>query len=219
MTEQDPDARKKLTTRTRLTSAGRKPREQFGFVNTPIYRGSTVLYPTYADLAGAQRTLQLRHPGHADDARAGGGLERARRRRDHRAHPIRPRGDHGRAARRGQGRRPHPGDGQRLPADAHLLRHGAGAPGRRDHLFRSDARPRGRRPGARDHQRAVLEAPGSQSFEVPDLPAYVTLARAQPLHDPRQHLGDAAVLCRRMRWASTWRPRPAPNTCRVIPTC
>ena len=50
MTEQDPDARKKLTTRTRLTSAGRKPREQFGFVNTPIYRGSTVLFPTYADL-------------------------------------------------------------------------------------------------------------------------------------------------------------------------
>jgi len=50
MADSDPEARKRLTTRTRLTSAGRKPREQFGFVNTPIYRGSTVLYPTYADL-------------------------------------------------------------------------------------------------------------------------------------------------------------------------
>jgi cysteine-S-conjugate beta-lyase len=31
---------------TRLAHAGRHPDEQFGFVNTPIYRGSTVLYPT-----------------------------------------------------------------------------------------------------------------------------------------------------------------------------
>src|SRR3954471_21273118 len=30
---------------TRLVSAGRDPIEQHGFVNTPIYRGSTVLYP------------------------------------------------------------------------------------------------------------------------------------------------------------------------------
>src|ERR1043165_2852685 len=30
---------------TRLVTAGRVPSEQFGFVNTPIYRGSTVLYP------------------------------------------------------------------------------------------------------------------------------------------------------------------------------
>jgi cystathionine beta-lyase len=34
--------------RTRLVVAGRNPDEQFGFVNTPIYRGSTVLYPTLA---------------------------------------------------------------------------------------------------------------------------------------------------------------------------
>ena len=31
---------------TRLVTAGRVPSEQHGFVNTPIYRGSTVLYPT-----------------------------------------------------------------------------------------------------------------------------------------------------------------------------
>ncbi|MDR3461647.1 MAG: cystathionine beta-lyase [Beijerinckiaceae bacterium] len=39
-----------LTMRTRLAAAGRNPAEQFGFVNTPVYRGSTVLFPTYADL-------------------------------------------------------------------------------------------------------------------------------------------------------------------------
>lgn len=36
--------------RTRLAHAGRKPDEQFGFINTPIYRGSTVLSPTMDDL-------------------------------------------------------------------------------------------------------------------------------------------------------------------------
>ena len=31
---------------TRLAHAGRKPAQQHGFINTPIYRGSTVLFPT-----------------------------------------------------------------------------------------------------------------------------------------------------------------------------
>lgn len=44
------EPRPAFRTRTRLVSAGRRPAEQFGFVNTPIYRGSTVLFPTYADL-------------------------------------------------------------------------------------------------------------------------------------------------------------------------
>jgi cystathionine beta-lyase len=35
---------------TRLVHAGRDPASQHGFVNTPIYRGSTVLFPTYDDL-------------------------------------------------------------------------------------------------------------------------------------------------------------------------
>ncbi|WP_395666994.1 cystathionine beta-lyase [Methylocella sp.] len=49
MSEQD-SGRDRLKTRTRLVSAGRRPSEQFGFVNTPVYRGSTVLFPTYHDL-------------------------------------------------------------------------------------------------------------------------------------------------------------------------
>ena len=51
MIESDPSDRQRLQMRTRLSSAGRRPAEQFGFVNTPIYRGSTVLFPTHADLA------------------------------------------------------------------------------------------------------------------------------------------------------------------------
>jgi cysteine-S-conjugate beta-lyase len=42
--------RKELKVRTKLVHAGRHPFEQHGFINTPIYRGSTVLFPTYADL-------------------------------------------------------------------------------------------------------------------------------------------------------------------------
>ena len=41
-----PDTRK-FGPATRLVHAGRDPSAQHGFVNTPIYRGSTVLYPTY----------------------------------------------------------------------------------------------------------------------------------------------------------------------------
>jgi cystathionine beta-lyase len=36
--------------RTQLVHAGRDPWQQHGFVNTPVYRGSTVLYPTMDDL-------------------------------------------------------------------------------------------------------------------------------------------------------------------------
>ena len=40
------DTNAQLGITTRLAHAGRNPDEQFGFVNTPIYRGSTVLYPS-----------------------------------------------------------------------------------------------------------------------------------------------------------------------------
>ncbi|MEJ0096447.1 MAG: cystathionine beta-lyase [Methylocella sp.] len=50
MTEMTPENRKSLKMRTRLIYAGRHPSQQHGFVNTPIYRGSTVLFPTVHDL-------------------------------------------------------------------------------------------------------------------------------------------------------------------------
>lgn len=40
---------------TLLTHTGRSPRDQFGFVNTPVYRGSTVLFETLADLEAQQQ--------------------------------------------------------------------------------------------------------------------------------------------------------------------
>jgi cystathionine beta-lyase len=50
MTETTPQDRIRLKTRTKLVYAGRHPSRQHGFINTPIYRGSTVLFPTFHDL-------------------------------------------------------------------------------------------------------------------------------------------------------------------------
>ncbi len=51
MTETTPEDRKRFKTKTKLIHSGRRPSEQHGFVNTPIYRGSTVLYPSFEDLS------------------------------------------------------------------------------------------------------------------------------------------------------------------------
>lgn len=48
MTE-TPQNHRHLKPRTKLVHAGRRPSEQHGFVNTPVYRGSTVLFPTLDD--------------------------------------------------------------------------------------------------------------------------------------------------------------------------
>ena len=45
MTKSTRESRAGMGKRTRLVHAGRQPFESFGFVNTPIYRGSTVLSP------------------------------------------------------------------------------------------------------------------------------------------------------------------------------
>ena len=50
--DQEPKSRR---SRTRLVHAGRNPSEQHGFINTPIYRGSTVLFPTVEALEGRKQ--------------------------------------------------------------------------------------------------------------------------------------------------------------------
>jgi cystathionine beta-lyase len=41
---------KKVAIETVVTHSGRHPERQFGYVNTPVYRGSTILFPTLDDL-------------------------------------------------------------------------------------------------------------------------------------------------------------------------
>ena len=54
MSKLSADTRAGLRSRTRLVHAGRDPQEQHGFVNTPIYRGSTVLADTIDDYQGGR---------------------------------------------------------------------------------------------------------------------------------------------------------------------
>ncbi|MFY9628457.1 MAG: cystathionine beta-lyase [Methylocystis sp.] len=51
MTKTTKETRRKKSSRTRIVHAGRKPMEQFGFVNTPVYRGSTVLFESAESFA------------------------------------------------------------------------------------------------------------------------------------------------------------------------
>lgn len=52
MTSNKDQKRRKKRMATLVTQAGRAPFDHFGFVNPPVYRGSTVLFPTVADLEG-----------------------------------------------------------------------------------------------------------------------------------------------------------------------
>jgi cystathionine beta-lyase len=55
MTNKDTGAADTLKPDTQLVVAGRDPSAQHGFVNTPIYRGSTVLYPSAEDFLKRNR--------------------------------------------------------------------------------------------------------------------------------------------------------------------
>lgn len=55
MTRDKQEKRPKKRMATVVTQAGRAPFDHFGFVNPPVYRGSTVLFPTVADLEGLRQ--------------------------------------------------------------------------------------------------------------------------------------------------------------------
>ncbi len=55
MTKLTPDTRATLKPRSLLVHAGRDPDEQHGFINTPVYRGSTVLFDNVAQMRTRER--------------------------------------------------------------------------------------------------------------------------------------------------------------------
>ena len=182
MSADPPADAPRLKLRTRLSAAGRRPAEQFGFVNTPIYRGSTVLYPTYADLqaragrfsygtSGTPTTRALEEAwselaGAATTVLTPSGLAAitvallcATKAGDHvlvMDNVYRP---------------------TRVFCDTVLRRFGVEAtyfdPMAPAATLAALLRP--------NTTCLVLEAPGSQSFEVPDLPSLVALARERDI--------------------------------------
>ena len=182
MSETDPESRAALSMRTRLSMAGRRPSEQFGFVNTPVYRGSTVLFPTYADLV--ERTGRFSYGTHGTPTSQA--LEEAWSELAGAADTvITPSGLAAisvallSAVKAGDHilvmdtvYRP-----TRTFCDTMLARLGVAT------TYFDPMLPAAELAGLVRPNTSVLfaEAPGSQSFEVPDLPALVALARERRL--------------------------------------
>lgn len=55
MSEKKSGNSERRSVETILTHHGREPDDQFGFVNTPVYRGSTVLFKTLDDMVGQKQ--------------------------------------------------------------------------------------------------------------------------------------------------------------------
>ena len=55
MSKSDEPSGSKGRPATKVVHSGRNPEAQHGFVNTPVYRGSTVLFPTLAELKSRQQ--------------------------------------------------------------------------------------------------------------------------------------------------------------------
>jgi len=47
-------SKSKQSLETIVTHSGRNPAEHWGFVNTPVYRGSTILFPTLDELESTE---------------------------------------------------------------------------------------------------------------------------------------------------------------------
>ena len=58
MTQNDKNGVSKPSIETLLTHSGRSPADHFGFVNTPVFRGSTVIFPTLDDLEDTTRAYR-----------------------------------------------------------------------------------------------------------------------------------------------------------------
>jgi len=68
MSKNEPESGPGFSVETVLTHHGRVPDEQFGFVNTPVYRGSTVLFRTLDDLESQQQRFLYGRAGNPTTA-------------------------------------------------------------------------------------------------------------------------------------------------------
>ena len=81
-----------------LTHHGRVPDDQFGFVNTPVYRGSTVLFKTLDDLEAQQQRFLYGRAGNPTTESVEAVITELEGRLSHAAGAFGPGGDHRRPA-------------------------------------------------------------------------------------------------------------------------
>ena len=185
-----------LKAETILVTAGRDTKAQKGFVNPPVVHGSTVLYPTAADLHAHRGEFQYGRRGTPttkalqealmalEGPQCAGVGDRA----------LGPGRDHHHPARGAEVRRSPAGLRQCLSSHPQFLQRHPGPLRRRDQLFRSADRRRHRRPvqaqyqggGGRGAGLAILR----NARHSRDRSGRACARRAR---DRRQHLGDGAV--------------------------
>src|SRR6185312_12271419 len=131
---QPPGAQNPQKSETRLVTAGRDTKAQKGFVNPPVFHGSTVLYPTAEDFHAHRAEFTYGRQGNPT-TRALQDVLMALEGPQCAGVGLAPCRDLNNPARGDEGRRPYPGLRQCLPAHAQFLQWPVGALWRRDHLF------------------------------------------------------------------------------------
>ena len=63
MSNDNKNGNRQPSIETILTHTGRHPEQQFGFVNTPVYRGSTILFPTLDELESTKPRYEYGRTG------------------------------------------------------------------------------------------------------------------------------------------------------------
>src|SRR6187402_3475539 len=68
MAEKNSNHGKSTSVETTLTHSGRHPDENRGYVNTPVYRGSTIVFPTLDDLESTEPRFDYGRTGNPSSA-------------------------------------------------------------------------------------------------------------------------------------------------------
>ena len=184
---------------TRAVHLGRRPHEFLGAVNTPVFRATTMLFPTVADLEQAARGeyagigLRTARPAdrHRPAGRGRGDRGRARGARG----AVGSHGDDAAAAGAAARRRSSARHRRRLRADAALLQQPPDAPGHRGELLRSAAGCGDRARIPAEHARRVHRVAGlADVLRAGHSGDRRGGAPARRARDHRQFVGDAVRL-------------------------
>ena len=192
---------------TRLAHLGNDPHDYFGFVNPPVVHASTVLYPDAATMASRRQkyTYGTRGTPTTDALAAPIDALEGLGRNDPCAFGAR--GCHLPLLGLPVGRRPSPDRRFRLSPDPQFRRHDAAGGWASRSSTIDPAVGAGIAGRLKPNTRVVFtEIPGSNTFEMQDVPAIADAAHRQRHRaDAGQHLGHAALLPRRSTTASTSR--------------
>ena len=208
---------------TQVGHLGRAPRKFLGAVNTPVFRATTMLFPTVADLEASARGeydgIGYGTARPADRHRPAGCDGDPRRWTRSAGRALGADRDDVAAARAGAPGRPRPGHGLRLRPHAAFLRIAHEAPWRRRQLLRPAARRRHRARVSSQHAARFRRVARLADVRCPGCAGHCKgRTRPQCARHHGQLLGDAIVSFAPSTTASMCRCMRRPSTSPAIPT-